>query len=72
MKIKFRNKTDGTPALTLTLSPEERGQQANILSHSNARPANAASRFARRRDAILPLLGERAGVREDVIARSHV
>jgi hypothetical protein len=66
MKIEFRNKTDGTLALTLALSPEERGQQANILSFSNAHSANPASRSARRRDAIHPLLGERAGVRENV------
>jgi hypothetical protein len=66
MTISFKSKMYETPALTLTLSPEERGQPADILGCSSAHSANPASQFARRRNAIHPLLGERAGVREVV------
>ena len=66
MKTAFRNKTRGTLALTLTLSPKERGQQVDNIGFSNAHSANPAPRFASRRDAIHPLRRERAGVREVV------
>ena len=48
------------PALTLTLSPGEREQQRSSLEISNR------ACFADRLTMILPLLGERAGVRADV------
>jgi hypothetical protein len=51
MEIKFK------PALALTLSPGEREQQRLLIEISNH------TRFAVRLKTILPLLGERAGVR---------
>jgi hypothetical protein len=48
------------PALTLTLSPGEREQQRSPLEISNR------ACFADRLTMILPLLGERAGVRAGV------
>jgi len=49
--------------LTLTLPLREREQQSDIPTFSNDRPANPAARYSQRLAAILPLPGERAGVR---------
>ena len=57
------NKCELMSALTLTLSPGERGQQSNAFDYSCGRPANPASDFRVRRRTILPLLGEGVGVR---------
>ena len=66
MSMEVSSEMNGRSALTLTLSPKERGQQANIFSFTNAHSPNPASRFARRLNTIHPLRGEKFGVREDV------
>src|SRR5436309_10766626 len=58
-----------TPALTLTLSPAapgEREQRLSALSCSCDLRTDTAARPLKNRRAILPLLGERAGVRAGV------
>ncbi|NOS70172.1 MAG: hypothetical protein HOP33_09605 [Verrucomicrobia bacterium] len=65
-KLRRRCASLATPALTLTLSPGEREQRADASSFTNAHPADSDSRSAERRRMILPLLGERAGVRASV------
>jgi len=54
-------------ALTLTLSrsEREREQQSKLSLFLNAHPANTVTNVRVRRNIILPLLGERAGVREN-------
>jgi hypothetical protein len=54
-----------TPALTLTLSPEEREQRAVASGDSNGGDLTTNSRVISNQRNIHPLLGERAGVRED-------
>jgi len=55
-----------TPTLTLTLSPGEREQRATIASFLAVCRTNSNLRFAEGQRMILPLLGERAGVRASV------
>ena len=55
-----------TTALTLTLSPGEREQVAACSGYSGAGVANPAAGFRVRWETILPLLGERVGVRAGV------
>jgi hypothetical protein len=55
-----------TTALTLTLSPGEREQQSDVFDSLDAQTAIADSRITENRRTILPLLGERAGVRASV------
>jgi hypothetical protein len=55
-----------TTALTLTLSPGERGQRLNAVGNAGEPGANSGPRIAESRRTILPLLGERAGVREEM------
>src|ERR1017187_883603 len=49
--------------LALTLSLREREQQSCVSGFSKAHPTNAARSFSTRLETILPLLGERTGVR---------
>jgi len=62
-KSKRIEVSGGWPALTLTLSPEEREQERSPFKTFNQ------ACLADRLTIILPLLGERAGVRADV--RTH-
>ena len=77
MKIEIRIKTDRTTALTLAeqdlvlhrdfvRSPMRGNACGTPMDYSDTGRANPALRFAKRRDRIHPLLGERAGVREDI------
>ena len=77
MKNEFRNKTDRTTALTLAeqdlvlhrdfvRSPRRGKSSRTFLDDSDTCRGNPALRYVRRWDRIHPLLGERAGVREDV------
>ena len=52
-------------ALTLTLSPGEREQPLAILICSKAAEMFSVTRYIVRWKTILPLLGERAGVRAE-------
>ena len=52
--------------LTLTLSPAEREQLSTFTNCPGDRSINPALDFSKYREPILPLLGERAGVRADV------
>jgi hypothetical protein len=54
-----------TPALTLTLSPGERGQRSDIPGSTDAARPVPAFEFSEKRRIIFPLLEERAGVRTD-------
>ena len=54
------------PALTLTLSPGERGQQLGVSGFSNPALTNPDAGSRLRWRAFPPLLGERAGVRVSV------
>jgi len=54
-----------TLALTLTLSPKEREQQATLPDKFERRLHDYRSRIAQDQRNIPPLLGERAGVREN-------
>jgi len=47
-----------TLALTLTLSPKERGQPTDVFGFADNRPTNPVAGFSKRRRAILLLLGE--------------
>ena len=55
-----------TPALNLTFSPGEKEQRWFASSFASDRPANSVAGFQEKRQKILPLRGERAGVREVV------
>ena len=55
-----------TLALTLTLSPGERGYLLAVSDFLKTLPANADPGCTKHRRTILPLLGERAGVRVNV------
>ena len=57
----------GLLALTLTLSPRERGQQLCDCLFANANSTDPAVDLRVGRRAFLPLLGERAGVRANVL-----
>jgi hypothetical protein len=52
--------------LTLTLSPAEREQLSAPLNSADVHSINPALDSSKNRETILPLLGERAGVRADV------
>jgi hypothetical protein len=54
-----------TLALTLTLSPREREQEAAASGDPNDGDIATGLRVIKNRRNIHPLLGERAGVRED-------
>jgi len=62
----LRERFGSSPALTPALSPRERGRAADTLAN------RAHSDSAQRRDKKLPLLGERAGVREDANLKSEI
>ena len=77
MKIEIRNELVGTTTLTLAeqdlvlhrdfvRSPRRGNACRTVLEYSDTCRANPALRSARRRAMIHPLLGERAGVREDI------
>jgi hypothetical protein len=59
-----------TPALTFYPLPQERESLSLVLGFTDERPANPVVKFSKERRTILPLLGERAGARADVILAS--
>ena len=61
----LRERFGSSLALTPALSPGERGNEAQV----NLMPASNSEQHAKQR---LPLLGERAGVREDVEPKSEI
>ena len=61
----MRNKFVKTLALTLTLSPREREKRPTVSDNSNDGGMTTTTRVTKNRRNIPPLLGERAGVRED-------
>ena len=56
----------GTLALILTFSPRRRNSIWQSSGFADDRPANSAARISVRRETILLLLGEKAGMREVV------
>src|SRR5947208_3343042 len=56
----------GTLALNLTFSPRRRNSIWQSSGFADDRPANSAARISVRRETILLLLGEKAGMREVV------
>jgi hypothetical protein len=55
-----------TLALNLTFSPREKEAPLHACLLSADRPANPVAGFSKRRRMILLLLGEKAGLKEDV------
>jgi hypothetical protein len=58
------------PALTFNPLPQERKSLSLVLGFMDKHPANPVVKFSKERRTILPLLGERAGARADVILAS--
>jgi hypothetical protein len=61
-----QSKKQFTSALTLTLSPGERGQRSSVVGYAGEARTNSSPRLTESRRMILPLLGKRAGVRESL------
>ena len=57
---------DNTPALILAFSPGEKEWVARVSGFAEDYPANPAHEFSGGRRTILLLLGEKAGMREDI------
>jgi hypothetical protein len=59
------------PALILTFSPGEKEKRWGAFGFVNGHPANSIAGFSKRRRKILLLLGEKAGMREEVVFTAH-
>ena len=59
-------------ALILTFSPQEKEQPPYVFDLVEGRPANPVTGFPTQRRKILLLLGEKAGLREDVIVSVEI
>jgi hypothetical protein len=52
------------------LPPQEKEQQVHVSDFADERPANPVTRILKRRRTVLLLLGEKAGMREDVKSKA--